>query len=218
MCNRYQQAEIQEAMDALNAILEDSFNVAASTIHPAAPELVIRHVQGQRVIKQKNWGFPLVTRKMKDNAAKKGKEPKPKPVNNCRSDKLDSYFWKKWTDPEYRCIIPVKRWAEAQGPKGRMTETWISVPEISTMAVAGLWRPSDVWGDCYTMMMCDSSKDIAHIHHRMPVILDDKHINDWLTVSNDQIVDICRTWSGAIHVNQTPKLWAISNRNEPQLF
>lgn len=37
MCNRYQQAAIQEAKDVLDAIIETPFNVGSDIIHPQSP-------------------------------------------------------------------------------------------------------------------------------------------------------------------------------------
>src|SRR3546814_10222907 len=56
-------------------------------------------------------------------------------------------------------------------PKGKMTRTWISVEDQPTAAWAGLWRPSDEWGDCYTGVMVYATEELFDIHDRMPVIL-----------------------------------------------
>ena len=55
------------------------------------------------------WGFPLVMK------GKSGQPLKPKPVNNTRADKLDSFMW-RYSFRERRCLIPVTEFAEAEGP------------------------------------------------------------------------------------------------------
>ena len=62
------------------------------------------------------WRFLLVL-----NGAK-GQPLKPKPVNNTRADKLDSFMW-RYSFQERRCLIPVSQFAEAEGGKGFKTRT-----------------------------------------------------------------------------------------------
>ena len=52
--------------------------------------------------------------------------------------------------PQWRCLIPVTEFAEAEGEKGKMTRTWFSVRGESMFAWAGLWRVSDEWGPVYS--------------------------------------------------------------------
>ncbi len=74
-----------------------------------------------------------------------------------------------------RCLIPVTQWAEPQGDAGCMTRTWYSRAETPVMAVARLWRASAEWGDVYTMVMVESSPQMAKVHDRMQVILSAGH-------------------------------------------
>jgi putative SOS response-associated peptidase YedK len=105
---------------------------------------------------------------------------KPKPVNNARDDKLMT-FWRPWfTAPVHRCLIPFTSFAEAEGEKGKMTRTWIRVTDQPLAAWAGLWRPTNEWGDCYTGVMVDATEELFHIHDRMPVILHPEDHDAWL--------------------------------------
>ena len=64
------------------------------------------------------WGWPLALK------GKQGQPLKPRPVNNARTDKLITPFWKSAaTKPAQRCLIPVNAFAEAVGERGRMTRT-----------------------------------------------------------------------------------------------
>lgn len=58
------------------------------------------------------WGLPL-----QQTSKKTGKTLKPKPVNNARTDKLKSYFWRHSFE-ERRCLIPLSAWCEAEGGPG----------------------------------------------------------------------------------------------------
>lgn len=92
------------------------------------------------------WGFPLSLK------GKSGQPLKPKPVNNAREDKLGSSFWKPSFERR-RCLIPVSAWAEAEGNKGEMTPTWYSVAGQDVFMVVGIWRPTEEWGNAYSMVM-----------------------------------------------------------------
>ncbi len=208
MCNRYQQAAIQEAKDALNAIIETPFNVGHDVIHPQSPGLVVKRANGQRVLANMTWGFPLILSEARERAAAKGAAVKPKPVNNARTDKLGTGFWSRWTNPAHRCLIPVHAYAEAIGQKGSMTEAWMTVPGESLFVVAGIWRPSTEWGDCYTMIMTEAAGEAATVHSRMPVILGAADQSLWLEQDMTGALELCRPWAGPLAVNRTDTLWA----------
>lgn len=111
------------------------------------------------------WGFPVRLKNMKPTS-------KPKPVNNARDDKLLTGFWKHWlVTPAHRCLISFTAFAEAEGDKGRMTRTWISVADQPLAAWAGSWRPTGEWGDSYAGVMVDATEELWDIHDRMPVII-----------------------------------------------
>ena len=208
MCNRYQQAAMQEAKEALAAIIETPFNMGSEIVHPQSPGLVVRQDKGQRILASMIWGFPLILADAKARAVTKGVAVKPKPVNNARTDKLGSGFWIRWTDPAHRCLIPLKAYAEAIGTKGSMTEAWMTVPDESVFAVAGIWRPSAEWGDCYSMIMTEAAGEAATVHSRMPVILSTADHATWLEQTMPDALGLCEPWQGPLTVNRTEKLWA----------
>lgn len=207
MCNRYQQAETDAAKRALKVLEAEVFNSAGSIIHPQGQGEIVRVLEGKRTISQMTWGFPLILAAARKRAKEQGKQPKPKPVNNARTDKLSSPFWSRWTGQEYRCVIPVVRYAEAYGKKGSMKEAWVSVPEQELFPVAGLWRPSDEWGKCYTMIMTDADGEAAKAHSRMPVILKQEIVEAWLSEPIEQVIELCVPF-GPVQIDWTDKLWS----------
>ena len=157
MCNLYRMTkgkdEVARWFEAVETLGGANFG---EEVYPGYPGLVV--ADGE--IKQMSWGFPLVLK------GKSGQKLKPKPVNNARTDKLDSFFW-RYSFEQRRCLIPVSAWAEAQGPKGAMTRTWLSLPGAEMFACAGVWRDSDEFGLCYSMVMTDSAGSAAEgIHGR----------------------------------------------------
>jgi len=181
MCNRAERGDTMQVLNLFGAKLGARFNEGPLEIHPKGPGSVIRLQDGERVLEQMTWGFPVSLK------GKHGQPLKPKPVNNARFDKLGS-FWKRWSEfPEHRCLIPTARFAEAVGEKGRMTETWLSVKDQPIFAWAGLWSNSDEWGSVFTGVMTDNAPELAHIHDRSPVILDPSDWDFWLRAPLDEL-------------------------------
>lgn len=126
---------------------------AGESVHPDYPGYVV--AEGR--MRQMTWGFPLALK------GKSGQPLKPKPVNNARTDKLDSFMW-RYSFQERRCLIPVTEFCEAEGAKGSKTRTWFSLPHEEVFAAAGIWRDSPEWGPAYSMIMTDACGHAAGVH------------------------------------------------------
>lgn len=207
MCNLYRMTktkdEVAQWFDAIEALGGANFG---EEVYPGYPGLVV----ADGSIKQMSWGFPLIMK------GKNGQPLKPKPVNNARTDKLDSFFW-RYSFEERRCLIPLSAWAEAQGPKGSKTRTWLSLPDTDLFAAAGVWRDSDEFGLCYSMVMTDSAGSAAaDVHSRMPVLLKPEDYAGWTSGAPDAAKELCQPWSGDIRIDRTDQAWsrgAASQRN-----
>ncbi len=165
MCNLYRMTKGVDEIARLFAVEADAGANFAGEVYPGYPGLVVAEGRARAM----NWGFPLVLK------GRQGQPLKPKPVTNAREDKLHTAFWRD-SFQHRRCLIPVGQWAEPQGEPRRMTRSWYGLPETGVFAVAGLWRQSAEWGAVYTMVMVNSSPQMAEVHDRMPVIL---HGADW---------------------------------------
>jgi len=206
MCNLYRMTknkdEVAKWFDAVEALGGANY---AEEVYPGYPGLVV--AEGNRLC-QMVWGFPLVMK------GKSGQPLKPKPVNNARTEKLDSFFW-RYSFEERRCLIPMSGWAEAQGPKGAKTRTWMSLPprdgDAPLFAAAGVWRESDEFGTCYSMVMTDSAgSQVADIHSRMPVILARADYEGWVSGSPDDARSLCKAFEGEINIERTEESWTRS--------
>src|SRR3546814_14296291 len=88
-----------------------------------------------------------------------------------------------------------------------MRRTWISVEDQPTAAWAGLWRPSDEWGDGYTGVMVDATEELFDIHDRMPVILHPNE-HDWVNCPDEDPLALVRKYpAGSIVVDRTEESW-----------
>lgn len=198
MCNLYRMTktkdEVARWFDAIESLGGANFG---EEVYPGYPGLVI--AEGE--LRQMTWGFPLVMK------GKNGQSLKPKPVNNTRTDKLDSFFW-RYSFEERRCLSPLSAWAEAQGAKGSKTRTWLSLPEADLFACAGVWRDSDEFGMCYSMVMTDSAGSAAEeVHSRMPVLLRPGDYDRWVSASPEEAKSLCTAWTGELSIDRTDQPW-----------
>jgi putative SOS response-associated peptidase YedK len=170
-------------------------------VYPSTPGLVIREKEGERVLQSMVWGFPLRLKFMKPAS-------KPKPVNNI-ADLTKNMWMGLAAKPQWRCLIPVTHFAEAEGKKGAMTRTWVNIKDHAVFAWGGLWRDSAEWGPVYSGVMTDANKAIAPLHDRMPVLLFKDDWDKWMTGSFDDLLAFqARKFPDElIEMERTPELW-----------
>ena len=199
MCNLYRMtknhAEVANWFEAMDEI--GGANLPGE-VYPGSPGVVIADGKAKSMV----WGFPLVLK-----SKKTGQPLKPKPVNNARTDKLGSYMW-RFSFEERRCLIPLTAWAEAEGAKGSMTRTWLSMPDEPLFAAAGIWRNTDEWGAAYSMVMTDAMGDAAQVHSRMPVILTPDSYLQWTDGTPSEAKRLAVAYEGPLVIDRTDERWA----------
>jgi putative SOS response-associated peptidase YedK len=83
-----------------------------------------------------------------------------------------------------RCVVPADGFYEWEGPKGKRTPLWFHRPDNSLLFFAGLyesWQPEpEVWEPTYTIITTEANGLISRVHDRMPVILPEERVDDWL--------------------------------------
>lgn len=195
MCNLYcMKGRLEEVANLFRAEVTPGANFGEE-VYPGYPGLVV--VEG--VARPMTWGFPLRLKTMKPTS-------KPKAVNNARDDKLMSGMWRD-SFTKRRCLIPLTQWAEAEGPSGRMTRTWYSLHGEELFAVAGIWRKTDEWGDCYSMVMVDGCAQMADVHDRMPVILRPEQYRQWTEGEPEEALGLAQTCDSTLAVDRTAEPW-----------
>lgn len=187
-----------------------NFN-APVEIYRGYPGIVVREKDGAHILQSMAWGFPVRLKGMKP-------ESKSKPVNNARDDKLmdPERMWMRWfVRPAQRCLIPFTAFAEAEGKPKQMTRTWISVQDQPIAAWAGLWRPTDEWGDAYTGVMVDATEELFDIHDRMPVILHPEDHDAWLNAPAEEAMKLVTQYpADRLVVERTDVPWVKKKASE----
>jgi putative SOS response-associated peptidase YedK len=197
MCNLYRmtkaRAEVARWFEAVDEAGGANFG---DEVYPGYPGLVV----ADGALRPMTWGFPLVM------TGAKGQPLKPKPVNNARTDKLDSFFWRD-SFFKRRCLIPLTAWAEAEGERGAKTRTWLTRPDVELFAAAGVWRMSPEWGAVYSMVMTESCGAAAECHERMPILLAEADWNTWTNSDPEAAQDLCVPWTGELSLERTTQGW-----------
>ena len=200
MCNLYKMTKTVAEVAKLFGAVADAPGNAGETVYPGYPGIVVAPGGGHLRVRQMVWGFPLTLK------GKNGQPLKPKPVNNCRTDKLDSFMW-RYSFQERRCLIPVTAFCEAEGEKGAKTRTWFSLPDEELFAVAGIWRDTAEWGPAYSMVMTEACEHVQGVHDRMPAILPRSDWGDWLDGPPDAAGLLCRPYELGMTVLRTEEPW-----------
>ena len=197
MCNLYRMTRTADEVARLfdSDLVAGGGNVGGE-IYPGYPGLVL--ADGK--LRAMHWGFPLTL------TGKSGQKLKPKPVNNARTDKLTGPFWRASFE-ERRCLIPLTAWAEAEGPKGRKTRSWLSLPDGEVFTAAGIWRDSDEWGAVYSMVMTDAAGTAREVHTRMPALISPESRAAWLSGSSQVAFGLCRPFEGELVLERTDHPW-----------
>jgi putative SOS response-associated peptidase YedK len=160
MCNLYRLDKSAGEVAKLFKGMEGGSSHAPVEIYPGYPGLVVASGELRSMV----WGFPLVLK------GKSGQPLKPKPCNNTRVDRLDSFMW-RYSFEERRCLIRVAQFAWAEAEKGAKTRTWISLADQPLFAPVGISARHAGVGPAYSMMMTQACVHVAGVHHRMAMVL-----------------------------------------------
>lgn len=155
------------------------FNVAPTTLVP----VLLRDEDGALVLTCARWGL----------IPSWWKKPLPPTLTfNARSEEAAQKPTWRTSMRGMRCLMPAVGWYEwnekewVTGASGRKVKQpyYIASPNSDVIAFAGLWA---LWQrpDAGTVMSCallsrEAAPAIAHIHHRMPVVLSPDQFDAWL--------------------------------------
>jgi putative SOS response-associated peptidase YedK len=174
MCGRYTIYTKKDALEQrFNAALEESFvpryNAAPSQLLP-----IIRN-DNPAAITLVSWGF--LPSWVKDFE-------KMKPQINARAESVtEKPYWRS-AFKKHRCLIPSTGYYEWQKAAGGKQPYFIHLENSEPFAMAGLFSTyTNQAGEVasgYAVITTAANKQLADIHHRMPVILNQNDEQPWL--------------------------------------
>lgn len=172
MCNLFNQTTAVEAMRGLFRGLENrAGNIESGDIYPDRMAPVVTREGEGHVLSQARWGLPSPTQFHSKSGIDRG-------VTNVRN--TGSPHWRRWLGPDYRCLVPLTRFAEPRG-KGA-GNAWFSVPGERQAFFAGIrvenWtsirklKDGETTDDLFAFLTTEPNGIVAPIHPKaMPVIL-----------------------------------------------
>ena len=82
-----------------------------------------------------------------------------------------------------RCAIPVNGWFEWRRDGGEKQPYWIRPENAEAVSLAGLWErweKGEEPVETFTILTTAASRELADIHDRQPVIIDESEVDAWL--------------------------------------
>jgi putative SOS response-associated peptidase YedK len=200
MCGRYSISKIQKTIEkALTDSLGATFTFDFSPVYNAAPSMdlpVIVNESPDRIVPYR-WG--LIPFWAKDE--KIGY----KMINARRETLLEKPSFKTAARKK-RCLVLADGYYEWQKRPDKKTKQpyWIQPTDQDLFAFAGIW---DEWTDkqtgevvrSFSVITTQPPDSIAHIHDRMPVILEADHREAWLSdgLKDDDIQALLDGYKGS---------------------
>jgi putative SOS response-associated peptidase YedK len=180
MCGRFTLTykERQRLADELGVSVDDipeaeyrpRYNIA-----PTDPHWIVRARYEDRVLVPAKWG--LINSWAKD-ASRAAKQIIARAEGLRGSNAFREAFAQR------RCIVPADGFYEWTGAGSTRQPIWFHRPDGGLILFAGLyesWQPRpEQWQRTFTIITTVPSPDVVSVHDRMPVILDERLVDDWL--------------------------------------
>ncbi len=164
MCGRYHvddalSIEVQKYLDKKARIIK----FTDKDIFPGSKGLIITSSDtGTLIPKDVLWGFPG--------------QKKSSLIINARSETADKKPMFKNSLANRRCLIPARSFYEWDKNKNKVT---YSLQDDSVIFIAGIYNIFDN-EDRFTILTTAANDSVSDVHERMPVIINEASLNDWI--------------------------------------
>lgn len=179
MCGRYLIISTPEAIRQFFRYPEQPNFPARYNIAPTQPVPIVRLVEGKRQFALLRWG--LIPSWVKDPRAFTL-------LINARGESVNDKPAFRNAMKRRRCLIPADGFYEWKEQGGRKRPHVVRPRDGGPIAFAGLWEtwmgPNGEEMETVAIITTQASRDIAHIHDRMPVIVPADAFDFWLDCAN----------------------------------
>lgn len=180
MCNLYKLTAGPGHLRELMRYVEEHDFPPRSYVSPGSPIAIVRAGKGVRHLALVRWGF----------VPSWAKEVAPgKPLTNARSETILEKASFKHAIHRRRCLIPADGFYQWSGSEGRKQAYHIARRDGGPFAFAGIWEHwqgadgSEL--ETAAVVTTEALPPIAHLYHRMPVIVVPDLHEAWL--ANDRL-------------------------------
>ena len=175
MCGRYLIISSPEAIRQFFQYPELPNFPARYNVAPTQPIPIVRFVEGRRQFALVRWG--LIPAWVKD----------PRTFSlliNARGESVNDKPAFRYAMKRRRCLIPADGFYEWKDEGGRKRPYVVRPRGGGPIAFAGLWEswmgPNGEEMETAAIITTEASPDVAHIHHRMPVVVPPDAFDLWL--------------------------------------
>ncbi len=177
MCGRY---VITKAVSKTKNVIQKNNGVVDEINYNAFPGSilpVITKEEDQLALHKLHWGLvPKWSEKMKDF----------KPLNNARLETIHEKVTFKGLIASRRCVVPADGYYEwRKDENDRKVPYYFTGTELQTLYFAGLYQKNT--NTEFSIITTEAKGDVTEIHHRMPVILQEKDIGRYLDLKTDAL-------------------------------
>lgn len=153
--------------DIERPIIEPNYNICPKDNSP-----VIHYGSDDLAITSMQWGL----------RPSWSKESTMEPIN-ARVETIDSKPMFREAYRQRRCLVPANGWYEWKTtPRGKVP-FYHSGANRDVLLMAGIyehWEEGEQSLNTFTILTQESTPEIQHIHHRMPVLIDEREATSWL--------------------------------------
>jgi len=175
MCGRYLIISSPEAIQRFFQYPERPNFPARYNVAPTQPIPIVRLAEGRRQFVLVRWGLiPAWVKDPRDFSL----------LINARGQSVNDKPAFRYAMKRRRCLIPADGFYEWKDESGRKRPYVVRPRDGSPIAFAGLWEswmgPNGEEMETAAIITTEASRDVAHIHDRMPVIVPPDAFDFWL--------------------------------------
>lgn len=163
MCGRYYvDDETAQEIERLVRQVDEKLHAKRGDIHPTEMAMVMKAEQDALAADNMKWGFPGFTGKGVIFNAK------------CETVKEKKMFADSVLSR--RCIIPAKGFYEWNKQKEKVT---FKALDDQILYMAGVWKHYEE-SSRFVILTTNANESVISVHERMPLILDQNEVEDWI--------------------------------------
>ena len=138
---------------------------AMGDVHPSEPALILRADHREMVSEVLKWGYEGYGKKTL--------------IFNARSETVRERPMFRRDFEERRCLIPANKFYEWKKINTKQKEKYEFFTPDRILYLAGIYH-KDPLGDRFTILTRAAEGCMKEVHHRMPLILNEREIENWL--------------------------------------
>ena len=162
---------------------------ATGDVHPSEPALILRADHEETVSEVLKWGYEAYGKKTL--------------IFNARSETVQERPMFRNDFEERRCLIPAVKFYEWKKISAKQKEKYEFFTPGSILYLAGIYH-KDPAGDRFTILTRDAEGCMVGVHHRMPLIINEGDIGDWL-FSKKEAAELLESHFGGLQKAQNVK-------------